>query len=264
MKGLRGKLALVTGAGAGIGKAIVTRLAEEGVDVVVTDVNVDSAKATAAELKAKFGVKSVAMRLDVTSAEEVESAVESAWKDHGPLNILVNNAGVSTMNPVVDLTEKDWDFNMDVNAKGTFLVSRAVVRKFLKHDYGSEKPKIVNVASMAGKYGAAYLAHYSASKFAVVGFSQSLALELAPAGITVNCVCPGYVQTSMQERELAWEGKIRGMTPEQVKAEMLAHVPLGRLETPEDVAKLVAFLCSRDSDYITGQAINVSGGQALI
>ena len=264
MKGLKGKLALVTGAGAGIGRAIVTRLAEEGVDVVVTDVNVDSAKTTAAELKTKFGVKSVAMKLDVTSGEEVESVVESAWKDQGPLNILVNNAGVSTMNPVVDLTEKDWDFNMDVNAKGTFLVSRAVVRRFLKHDYGPEKPKIVNVASMAGKYGAAYLAHYSASKFAVVGFSQSLALEIAPAGITVNCVCPGYVQTSMQERELVWEGKIRGMTPEQVKVDMLAHVPLGRLETPEDVAKLVAFLCSRDSDYITGQAINVSGGQALI
>ncbi len=264
MKGLKGKLALVTGAGAGIGKAIVTRLAEEGVDVVVTDVNVDSAKATAAELETKFGVKSVGMRLDVTSADEVENAVASAWKDNGPLNILVNNAGVSTMNPVVDLTEKDWDFNMDVNAKGVFLVSRAVVRRFLKHDYGTEKPKIVNVASMAGKYGAPYLAHYSASKFAVVGFSQSLALELAPAGVTVNCVCPGYVQTSMQERELVWEAKIRGMTPNQVKADMLAHVPLGRLETPEDVAKLVAFLCSRDSDYITGQAINVSGGQALI
>lgn len=264
MKGLKGKLALVTGAGAGIGKGIVTRLAEEGVDLVVTDVNPDTAKTTAEELRAKFGTKVVSMKLDVTSAQEVETAVESVWKDHGPLNILVNNAGVSTMNPVVDLTEKDWDFNMNVNAKGVFLVSRAAVRRFLKHDYGSEKPKIVNVASMAGKYGAPFLAHYCASKFAVVGFSQSLALELAPAGITVNCVCPGYVQTSMQERELVWESKLRGMTTEQVKADYLAHVPLGRLETPEDVAKLVAFLCSRDSDYITGQAINVSGGQVFI
>jgi NAD(P)-dependent dehydrogenase (short-subunit alcohol dehydrogenase family) len=168
------------------------------------------------------------------------------------------------MNLVVDLTEKDWDYNMDVNAKGVFLVSRAMVRKFLAHDYGQEKPKIVNIASMAGKYGAPFFAHYCASKFAVVGFSQSLALELAPHGITVNCVCPGYVQTSMQERELVWEGKLRGMTPEEVKKDYIAHVPLGRLETATDVANLVAFLCSRDSDYITGQAINVSGGQALI
>jgi acetoin reductase-like protein len=264
MRGLKGKLALVTGAGAGIGKAISTRLAEEGVNLVATDVNPDTAKGTADELQRKFGVKTSSMKLDVTSADEVESVVESIWKDRGPLDILVNNAGVSTMNPVVDLTEKEWDFNMNVNAKGVFLVSRAVVKRFLKHDYESGKPKIVNVASMAGKYGAPFLAHYVASKFAVVGFSQSLALELAPHGITVNCVCPGYVQTSMQERELVWEARLRGMTPEQVKADYIAHVPLGRLETPEDVAKLVAFLCSRDSDYITGQAINVSGGQVFI
>lgn len=264
MKGLKGKLALVTGAGAGIGRAIVTRLAEEGVNPVVTDINIDTAKATAAELKKIFGVKTAALHLDVTNADEVEEVMDSLWKDFGPLDILVNNAGVSTMNSVVNLTEKDWDFNMNVNAKGVFLVSRAAVRRFLKHEYGSEKPKIVNVASMAGKYGAPFLAHYCASKFAVVGFSQSLALELAPHGITVNCVCPGFVKTSMQERELVWESKLRGMTPEEVKADYLAHVPLGRLEEPEDVAKLVAFLCSRDSDYMTGQAINVSGGQVFI
>jgi meso-butanediol dehydrogenase / (S,S)-butanediol dehydrogenase / diacetyl reductase len=186
------------------------------------------------------------------------------WKDSGPLDILVNNAGVSTMNSVANLTEKDWDFNMNVNAKGVFLVSRAAVRRFLKHEYGPEKPKIVNVASLAGKYGAPFLAHYCASKFAVVGFSQSLALELAPQGITVNCVCPGFVKTSMQDRELVWESKLRGMTPDQVRADYLAHVPLGRLEEPEDVARVVAFLCSRDSDYMTGQAINVSGGQVFI
>jgi NAD(P)-dependent dehydrogenase (short-subunit alcohol dehydrogenase family) len=168
------------------------------------------------------------------------------------------------MNRVIDLSEKEWDFNMDVNAKGVFLVSQSVVRRMLKHDYGDDKPKIVNTASMAGKYGAPLLAHYCASKFAVVGFTQSLALELAPFGITVNCVCPGYVQTSMQERELVWEAKLRGITTDEVKKDYVAHVPLNRLETPEDVANVVAFLCSRDADYMTGQAINVSGGQALI
>ena len=168
------------------------------------------------------------------------------------------------MNRLVDLTEDDWDFNMDVNAKGVFLVSRAAVRKMLKTDYGAEHPKIVNIASMAGKLPGVFLAHYTASKFAVVGLTKAMALELAPHRINVNCVCPGYVATSMQERELVWEAKLSGTTPEQVKDGYLRQVPLGRLAQPEDVATIVAFLCSRDTDYMTGQAINVTGGQAMI
>jgi meso-butanediol dehydrogenase/(S,S)-butanediol dehydrogenase/diacetyl reductase len=258
------KKAFVTGAGTGIGKAIATRLASEGAQVIVTDINLLWAKSTAEEITKKYSVEALAFKLDVTNSAEVDEVIQKAWRDCGRIDFLINNAGVSTMNRVVDLSEQEWDYNMNVNAKGVFLVTRAALRMMLNHDYGSEKPKIVNTASMAGKYGTPFLAHYCASKFAVVGFTQALALELAPYGITVNAVCPGYVQTSMQERELNWEAKLRNMTPEQVKAEYLAHVPLGRLETPEDVANVFAFLCSHDADYITGQAINVSGGQALI
>ena len=259
-----GKVAFVTGAGTGIGKSIAKRLASEGARIVVADLNPDWANSSAEEISKDNHSETLAKKMDVTSAEEVESVIGEVWKSFGPIDFLVNNAGVSTMNRVVDLSEKEWDFNMNVNAKGVFLVSRAALRRMLAQDYGKDKPKIVNTASMAGKYGAPLLAHYCASKFAVVGFSQSLALELAPYGITVNCVCPGYVQTSMQERELEWEAKLRGMTCDEVKKDYVAHVPLGRLETAEDVANVVAFLCSHDSDYMTGQAINVSGGQALI
>ena len=131
----------------------------------------------------------------------------------------------------------------------------------MNYDYGSERPKIVNIASMAGKVPGAFLAHYTASKFAVIGFTKGSALELAPLKINVNCVCPGFVNTSMQERELVWESKLRGITPEEVKNGFLAQVPLGRPATPDDVATIVAFLCSHETDYMTGQAINITGGQ---
>jgi meso-butanediol dehydrogenase / (S,S)-butanediol dehydrogenase / diacetyl reductase len=167
------------------------------------------------------------------------------------------------MNHIWDLTEKDWDFNMNVNAKGVFLVTVSALRKMLDHEYGREKPKIVNTASMAGKIPGLYLAHYTASKFAVIGFTKEAALELAPLGINVNCVCPGYVKTGMQERELEWEAKLSNKTPDQVRAGYLSQVPLGRLCEPDDVAKIVAFLCSHESDYMTGQAINVTGGQVM-
>jgi NAD(P)-dependent dehydrogenase (short-subunit alcohol dehydrogenase family) len=261
-KRFQGKLAFVTGAGAGIGRAISLRLASEGAKVISTDLNEEWAERTAAEIQ-DSGNSSVSMKLDVTSKDEVEAVVDACWSQHGPVHLLINNAGVSTMNHLWDLTEKDWDFNMDVNAKGIFLVTISMLRKMLKHDYGSEKPRIVNTASMAGKMPAIYLAHYTASKFAVVGFSKSAALELAPFGINVNCVCPGFVKTGMQERELVWEAKLSNKTPEEIKASYLSQVPLGRLCEPEDVAKVVSFLCSHEADYMTGQAVNVTGGQVM-
>jgi NAD(P)-dependent dehydrogenase (short-subunit alcohol dehydrogenase family) len=257
-----GKNAFVTGAGTGIGRAIAMRISSEGAKVAVTDINIDWAKRTANEIEKNGGTAS-ALKLDVTNSKEVANVAEEAWSLLGPVDLLVNNAGVSTMKRLVDLTEHDWDYNMDVNAKGVFLVTAAMVRKMIGHDYGSHKPKIVNVASMAGKIPVPLLTHYTASKFAVIGFTKAVALELAPSGINVNCVCPGYVQTSMQERELAWEAQLRNMTPEEVKNDYLRQVPLGRLATSEDVATAVAFLCSRDADYMTGQAINVTGGQVM-
>jgi NAD(P)-dependent dehydrogenase (short-subunit alcohol dehydrogenase family) len=146
---------------------------------------------------------------------------------------------------------------MAVNAKGVFLADREAVRHFLAT---GTKGVIVNTASLAGKIGAPFLAHYAASKFAVVGFTQSLAKEVGPHGIRVNAVCPGYVRTSMQEREIAWEGKLRGMTPEAVRQEYVAATPLGRIEEPEDVAEIVVFLASDRSGFLTGEAINASGG----
>jgi NAD(P)-dependent dehydrogenase (short-subunit alcohol dehydrogenase family) len=161
------------------------------------------------------------------------------------------------MNRVVDLSESEWDFNMNVNAKGVFLTNRAIVRRWLA---AGARGAIVNTASMAGKMGAPLLAHYVASKFAVVGFTQSLAKEVGAAGIRVNAVCPGFVKTSMQERELVWEARLRGMTPEAVRAEMIAMTPLARIETPEDVADVVAFLASDAARFMTGLALDVNGG----
>jgi len=175
----------------------------------------------------------------------------------GPLDIVCANAGISTMNRVSDLTEAEWDANMAINAKGVFLTNQAAVRHFLE---AGTHGRIVNTASLAGKVGAPLLAHYSASKFAVVGFTQALAREVAAHGIRVNCVCPGFVRTSMQARELEWEASLRGITTAQVQAEYVAQTPLGRLEEPEDVAEVVVFLASEQSRFMTGQAVNVTGG----
>jgi meso-butanediol dehydrogenase / (S,S)-butanediol dehydrogenase / diacetyl reductase len=257
-----GKIAFVTGAGAGIGRAIALRLASEGAHVHITDLNPDWAKKTSEEIVSKGG-KASSTKLDVTSRSEVDQAMDSCWQNQGPISFLINNAGVSTMNHIWDLTERDWDFNMNVNAKGVFLVTVSALRLMLKHNYGKEKPKIVNTASMAGKIPGLFLAHYTASKFAVVGFTKDSALELAPYGINVNCVCPGFVKTSMQERELEWEAKLSNKTVEEVRKGYEAQVPLGRLCEPEDVARAVAFLCSSEADYMTGQAINVTGGQVM-
>jgi meso-butanediol dehydrogenase/(S,S)-butanediol dehydrogenase/diacetyl reductase len=258
----KGKLAFVTGAGAGIGRAISLNLASKGAKVFASDLKREWAKNTADEI-AERGGKAAFSKLDVTNKAEVDSVIDSCWDEHGPIHFLINNAGVSTMNHIWDLTEEDWDYNMDVNAKGVFLVTVSSLRRMLKYDYGSEKPKIVNTASMAGKIPALYLAHYTASKFAVVGLTKAAAIELAPFGINVNCVCPGYVKTGMQEREIQWEARLSGKTPEQIREGYLAQVPLGRLCEPEDVAKVVSFLCSHESDYMTGQAINVTGGQVM-
>ncbi|MDH3474512.1 MAG: SDR family oxidoreductase [Rhodospirillales bacterium] len=250
---LSGRLALVTGAGKGIGLAIVRALGREGARVAVTDYDLASAQAAAEEL----GDGARAFRLDVTDAAETEQAFRSAIDWLGGLDLVAANAGISTMNRVVDLTEEEWDSNMAVNAKGIFLTNREAVRRFLA---SGTQGVIVNTASLAGKTGAPLLAHYAASKFAVVGFTQSLAKEVAEHGIRVNAVCPGFVRTSMQEREIAWEGELRGMTPEAVREEYVALTPLGRIEEPEDIAEVVVFLASDLSRFLTGESINATGG----
>ena len=250
---LAGKRALVTGGASGIGRAIVKALAGAGARIAVTDKNGEAAAVLAKEI----GAGAISAALDVTSASETAAVFDRVYKEFGGLDILAANAGISTMNPVVDLTEAEWDANMDVNAKGIFLSNQAAVRRWLK----SESPGvIVNTASLAGKIGAPLLAHYSASKFAVVGFTQALAREVGKQNIRANCVCPGFVRTGMQEREIEWEGKLRGMAPEAVRAEYISLTPLGRIEEPEDVADIVLFLASDLSRFLTGEAVNASGG----
>ncbi len=258
LTGLRG---FITGAGMGIGRAIALAMVSEGADLYITDLDVKAAQRVAAEAEAiRPGARIGAGQLDVRDAAGVTMRLKDATSQLGGLELAVNNAGVSTMGRVVDLTEADWNFNMDVNAKGIFLCCQAEVRLFLQQGNGGS---IVNTASMAGKKAAPLLAHYSASKFAVIGFTQALALETAADGIRVNAVCPGYVRTSMQEREVVWESGLRGITPEEVRADYLRAIPLGRLEEPEDVARVVVFLLSDRAAYMTGQAINVTGGSIM-
>jgi NAD(P)-dependent dehydrogenase (short-subunit alcohol dehydrogenase family) len=250
---LEGRRALVTGAGTGIGRAIARALAAAGAGVAVTDLNLTAAEAVAEEI----GAQAVALRVDVTDADMTEAVVKQIAERWGGLDIVCANAGISSMARVVDLTEEEWDANMAVNAKGVFLTDRAAVRHWLRTD---TQGVIVNTASLAGKQGVPLLAHYAASKFAVVGFTQSLAREVAAHGIRVNCVCPGFVRTGMQERELVWEAGLRNMTGDAVRAEYVALTPLGRLEEPEDVADAVVFLASDAARFITGEALNVTGG----
>jgi meso-butanediol dehydrogenase/(S,S)-butanediol dehydrogenase/diacetyl reductase len=245
--------AVVTGAGTGIGAAIARELAQRGHRVAVTDMDEGGARRVAAELDG-----AAAFKLDVTDRASIETACEAACEALGPLTVWASNAGVSTMRPFVDLTEEDWDFNLGVNAKGVFLCGQVAARRFLEQRTGGA---IVNTASMAGKWGAApYLAHYVASKFAVVGLTQAMAAELARHGVRVNCVCPGFVATSMQQRELSWEAEFRGTSVDEVRDMWVAATPLGRIEIPEDVALAVAFLASEDARFITGEALAVNGG----
>jgi meso-butanediol dehydrogenase / (S,S)-butanediol dehydrogenase / diacetyl reductase len=250
---LAGKRALVTGGGSGIGGAIVRALAGAGARVAVTDKNGEAAAALAHEI----GAGAFATALDVTDAAETNRVFDRAHEAFGGLDIVCANAGISTMNRVVDLSEAEWDANMNVNAKGVFLTNQAAVRRWLE---GKRPGVIVNTASLAGKIGAPLLAHYSASKFAVVGFTQALAREVSAQGIRVNCVCPGFVRTGMQEREVVWEASLRGMTPEAVRAEYVALTPLARLQEPADVADIVLFLASDLARFLTGEAVNASGG----
>lgn len=258
LEGLRG---FITGAGTGIGRAIALEMVREGADLCVTDLDGAAAERVGAEARAaRSGSIVITDTLDVRDAEATAQVLGRAVTQLGGLELAVNNAGVSSMRRVVDLSEQDWDFNMDVNAKGIFLSCQAEIREFLRHE---TRGAIVNTASMAGKKAAPLLAHYSASKFAVIGFTQALALEVADQGIRVNAVCPGYVRTSMQEREVRWEADLRGVTPDEVIADYIRAIPLGRLEEPEDVARVVVFLLSVRSGYMTGQAINVTGGSIM-
>ncbi len=248
-----GKTVVVTGGATGIGAAVASAFDAGGARVAVLDIDVAGARETASLFKNESFVAGI----DVRQRASVEAAFGEVARAFGGFDILVANAGVSTMRPAVDLTDEDWDGNFAVNARGVYLTNQIACRAYLA---AGRKGVIVNTASLAAKVGAPLLAHYSASKFAVLGWTQALAREMAPHGIRVNAVCPGFVRTKMQEREIQWEAKLRGMTPEAVFAEYIALTPLGRIEEPEDVADVVLFLASDAARFMTGQGVNVTGG----
>jgi len=256
---LKENVALITGAAGGIGKEIAKVFGESGCDLILTDINKKELNKTSEEIKDELKVKVSSFEMDVTDSQSVKNCIEMAVRENGKIDILVNAAGVSTMNEIINLEENDWDFVFDVNVKGVFLVSKYVAQYMVKRNSG----KIINIASMAGRQAARFLVHYSASKFAVIGFTEGLAIELARYKINVNAICPAFVKTSMQEREIEWESYLRGISPEEVRNGYVMMTPLGRLETPNDVAKVALFLGSPLSDFITGEAINVTGGALL-
>ena len=196
--------------------------------------------------------------LDVTDADACERVAGAVAERYGQLDVWASNAGISHMHRFTEITENDLQRTLDVNLKGVFLCGQAAARTMRRLGRGGV---IINTASMAGKQGRVpFLSDYVASKFGVVGLTQAMAFELAADSIRVNCVCPGYVATPMQERELAWEADLRGVQPEDVKQLWVDDTPLGRLEQPEDVARVVAFLAGEDAAFLTGEAVAVNGG----
>jgi acetoin reductase-like protein len=253
------QVVIVTGAGGGIGRAIARRFAEEGARVTVADRAQDQASAVAAEIEASGGA-ALALGVDVTRRDQVERMVDATIERFGRLDVLVNNAGVGAVAPLLDTDEATWDLLMNVNAKGTLMCSQVAARRMIAQGEGG---RIINNASGAGKIAPGKdtpLGAYAASKHAVVGLTKQLGLELSPHQILVNCVCAGIVDTAMWElidREIA---RLRGVEVGTVKAQAVASIPLGRIEQPEDVANMVAFLASSDASYLTGQTYNVCGG----
>ena len=241
---LAGKVALVTGAAQGIGKAVALLLARNGADIVVSDINLEKAEETAKEVQT-LGRKALAIKVDVAAIGDVERMVEAILARFGKVDILVNNAGIARDKLILRMTEEDWDAVLNINLKGTFNCTKAVVRHMSKQKGG----KIINIASVVGEMGNAGQANYAASKAGVIGFTKTIAREFAQRGINVNAIAPGYIETPMTDA-----------LPDKVKEELRRLIPLDRLGKPEDVAEAVLFLVSESGNYITGQVLNVNGG----
>ncbi|MBI2866856.1 MAG: 3-oxoacyl-[acyl-carrier-protein] reductase [Chloroflexi bacterium] len=244
---LAGKVALVTGSGRGIGKAISLKLASHGCDVIISDVLEQDGRATAEEVQ-RLGVKSVFLSVNVTDTASVERLFQEAQSQMGGVDILVNNAGITKDNLLLRLSDADWDAVLSVNLKGAFLCTRAALKQMLRKRWG----RIINIASVVGIQGNAGQANYAASKAGLIGLTKTAAKELGSRNITANAIAPGFIQTQMTEK----------LSPE-VQKEVIKRIPLGSLGTPEDVAATVAFLASEEARYITGQVIGVDGGLSL-
>jgi NAD(P)-dependent dehydrogenase (short-subunit alcohol dehydrogenase family) len=257
---LDGRTVLITGAARGIGAACARRLAADGARLVLADLDAGVEK-VAAELG------QVAIRADVTRREDIERMVEEPYRRWGRLDVLFNNAGVIRVQPMLDVTEAEWDRVMTVNLRAVFFVLQAASRRMVRQDpiAGSElRGKLIQTASIAAYRGGNHMtAPYSASKAGVVSLTRSAAQALAGERITSNCVCPGAVDTAMWEQIDRELGALEGLAQGEAWKRRIRGIPLGRPEKPEDIAKVVAFLAGPDSDYMTGQAINVDGGMVM-
>ena len=243
-----GKVALVTGSGRGIGKAIALKLAENGATLVINDVGDSTpAEQTVTEIK-NMNRQAMAIMADVSSSADVTRMVETAMTTYGKVDILVNNAGITRDQLTMKMTDEEWDKVLTIDLKSVFLCTRAVLRPMLKQRSG----RIVSLSSIVGIIGNTGQANYAAAKAGIIGFTRTIAKEVASRGITVNAVAPGFIDTPMTQ-----------VLPEERKQSLMASIPLGYLGTPRDIAETVAFLVSDEARYITGQVITVDGGISL-
>ncbi len=243
---LKGKVALVTGAGRGIGRVISLALAGEGARVIVNDYIEENAKSVAEEIKSAGG-EAESFQCNVANFEETGKMIKAILKN-SPVDILINNAGITRDNLLVRMKESDWDEVLSVNLKSMFNCTQALAKSMMKQRYG----RIINIASIVGIIGNEGQANYAASKSGIIGFSKTVARELATRGVTVNVIAPGFIQTAMTDK-----------LSDDAREKLFASIPMKRLGTAEDIAPLVVFLCSDKAGYITGQVINVDGGIAM-
>jgi 3-oxoacyl-[acyl-carrier protein] reductase len=262
---LKRKIAIITGAGSGLGRATALLFAREGAKVVVADISQRRAEVVAEEINGTSRrKKAIAVRADVAKKIEVDAMVAAARKRFGPINILVNNAGIAQIKDFLDISPEEWQCMLDIHMKGTFLCSQAVVSDMMTAGWG----RIINTASVAGMEGGPQNSHYAAAKAAIIGFTRSIALELARSGITVNAVAPGLIDNILQAIQGKTEGStvagnIPGGKAEQVVNFFLRRIPMRRLGTPEDIAHAHLYLASDEAAYITGQVLSPNGGYVL-
>ncbi len=256
---LNERVAIVTGGGRGIGASICEHIAREGGRVVVSDIDLEAARETAERIR-KAGGKALALRTDVTKKAEVQALAAEAKRAYGRIDILVNNAGTDKKGAITDLSEETWDMLMELNLKGVFLCTQAVLPTMIEQRYG----RVVNISSMAGKTGEPLTSPYCVTKFGVIGFTQAVALEVGKHNVTVNAVCPGPVDTELIRKSVSQSAAIKGVSPERFLQEFFIDpTPMGRIAKPSDVAKAVVFLASDEAEFITGSTLNVSGGREM-